>query len=321
MKVLVTGGAGFIGSHIVDLLIKNDYEVCVIDNLAHGKKSNINSKAKFYKIDIRDKGILDIFKNEKPEFIVHNAAQISVLKSIENPIDDADININGTLNILEAARKTDVKKIIYSASAAIFGEPEYLPIDEKHSLNMISNYGVSKHTVEHYLNVYKKLYDMDYIVLRYSNVYGPRQDSSGEGGVVAIFCEKIIKNQSPYIFGDGTQTRDFVYVKDVARANLMAIKSNKVGVFNVCTNTKISVKKLFYCIKNIIDNKDIKPIYTEKRYGDIKNSYMSYKKISDEIGWVPEYNIGRGLKETIKFYSKNGGGNGSKINNFNRKIL
>lgn len=303
----MTGGAGFIGSHIVDLLIKNDYEVCVIDNLAHGKKSNINSKAKFYKIDIRDKGILDIFKNEKPEFIVHNAAQISVLKSIENPIDDADININGTLNILEAARKTDVKKIIYSASAAIFGEPEYLPIDEKHSLNMISNYGVSKHTVEHYLNVYKKLYDMDYIVLRYSNVYGPRQDSSGEGGVVAIFCEKIIKNQSPYIFGDGTQTRDFVYVKDVARANLMAIKSNKVGVFNVCTNTKISVKKLFYCIKNIIGNKDIRPIYTEERHGDIKNSYMSYKKILNEIGWIPEYNIIKGLKETIKFYSQNGG--------------
>lgn len=303
----MTGGAGFIGSHTVDLLIKNDYEVCVIDNLAHGKKSNINSKAKFYKIDIRDKGILDILKNEKPEFIVHNAAQISVFKSIENPIDDADININGTLNILEAARKTDVKKIIYSASAAIFGEPEYLPIDEKHSLNMISNYGVSKHTVEHYLKVYKKLYDMDYIILRYSNVYGPRQDSSGEGGVVAIFCEKIIKNESPYIFGDGTQTRDFVYVKDVARANLMAIKSNKIGVFNVCTNTKISVKKLFYCIKNIIDNKDIKPIYTGERYGDIKNSYMSYKKILNEIGWSPEYNIVKGLKETIKFYSQNGG--------------
>lgn len=308
MKVLVTGGAGFIGSHIVDLLIKNGYEVCIIDNLTHGKKSNINSKAKFYKIDIRDKGILDIFKNEKPEFIVHNAAQISVLKSIENPIDDADININGTLNILEVARKTDVKKIIYSASAAIFGEPEYLPIDEKHSLNMISNYGVSKHTVEHYLKVYKKLYDMDYIALRYSNVYGPRQDSSGEGGVVAIFCEKIIKNESPYIFGDGKQTRDFVYVKDVARANLMAIKSNKIGVFNVCTNIKISVKKLFHCIKNIIDNKDIKPIYTEERDGDIKNSYMSYKKILNEIGWKPEYDIVKGLKETIKFYSQNGEG-------------
>jgi UDP-glucose 4-epimerase len=299
LKVLVTGGAGFIGSHIVDLLIENGYEICIIDNLTHGKKSNINSKAKFYKIDIRNKRILDIFKNEKPEYIIHSAAQISVQKSIENPINDADININGTLNILEAVRKTDIKKIIYPASAAIFGEPEYLPIDEKHALNMISNYGVSKHTVEHYLKVYKKLHNIDYIVLRYSNVYGERQDSSGEGGVIAIFCKKIINNQSPYIFGDGEQTRDFVYVKDVAKANLMAINCDKIGVFNVCTNTQNSINQLLKYINRVL-NKNINPIYTKERYGDIKNSYMTYEKIFNEIGWKPEYDILEGLKETIK---------------------
>lgn len=303
MKVIVTGGAGFIGSHIVDLLIENDFEVCVIDNLIHGKKENINSQAKFYKLDIRDESILEIFEKERPDIVIHNAAQISVPNSIEDPIEDSSINIMGSINIIEAARISGVKKIIYPASAAIFGEPQYLPVDENHPLNMISPYGITKHTVEHYLYVYKQLYNIDYTVLRYSNVYGPKQDSSGEGGVVSIFCEKLLRNEIPNIYGDGEQIRDFVYVKDVARANLIAIKSDNSEIYNVCTNTKITVNSLFNCIADIL-HKDIKPIYTDEREGDIRYSYMSYDKIESELGWKPEYSLSDGIEETLNYYKQ-----------------
>lgn len=301
MKVIVTGGAGFIGSHIVDLLIENKHEVVVVDSLVHGKKENINKQAKFYCMDICDLNIRKVFEKEKPEVVIHEAAQISVVKSIENPIFDANINIIGTLNILECCRKYGVKKIIYPALAASFGEPKYLPIDEKHPLEMISAYGVSKHTMEHYLDVYKKLYNLDYIVLRYANVYGPRQDSTGEGGVVSIFAEKMLRDESPYIFGDGTNTRDFVFVKDVAKANYMAMLTDKVGIYNVSTNTKISINQLFQYF-NVMLRKNLKPMYTSKRKGDIEHSYMSFEKIYDVLGWKPAYDIVTGLKETIEYY-------------------
>lgn len=301
MRILVTGGAGFIGSHIADLLIDKGYEVCIIDNLVNGKIQNINKKAKFYNIDIRDNKILDVFREEKPDVIVHHAAQIKVPISIENPIYDADINIMGSLNLLECARKTDVKMIVYAASAAIFGEPQYLPIDENHPLNMISGYGVTKHTVEHYLNVYKELYGINYVSLRYSNVYGPRQDSSGEGGVIAIFAEKFINNDRPVIFGDGKQIRDFVYVKDVAMANLMAIESKISGIYNVCTNTQISINDLVMIFNKIL-SKNVIPLYSKERVGDIRKSYMTYNKIFNKMGWKPKYNIEEGLKETLQYY-------------------
>jgi UDP-glucose 4-epimerase len=301
MKVVITGGAGFIGSNITDFLIQKGFEVVIIDNLSHGKKEYINSKAKFYNCDIRDSEILEIFQREKPQVLIHEAAQISVPNSINDPINDASINITGSLNLLEACRKTGVKKVIYPASAAIFGEPEYLPIDEKHPLNMMSGYGVTKHTVEHYLKVYKSLYGIDYVVLRYANVYGPRQDSSGEGGVVAIFSEKLIKDEIPYIYGDGEQIRDFVYVKDVAKANFMAITSGDNEIFNVSTNHKVSVNDLLMVINSVL-RKKIKAVYTDERPGDIKNSYMSYEKIKKALGWTPDYNLQSGIRETIEYY-------------------
>jgi UDP-glucose 4-epimerase len=303
MNVLITGGAGFIGSHIVDLLIENDYNVSIIDNLTHGKKKNINPKATFYEMDIRDKNISKIFEKEKPEFVIHNAAQISVPNSIVDPINDASINIIGTINVLETARKFNVKKILYPASAAIFGEPSYLPIDEDHPLEMLSGYGVTKHTVEHYLKVYKSLYNIDYVSLRCSNVYGPRQDYSGEGGVVAIFCEKLLNNEKPFIYGDGYQIRDFVFVKDVARAYLMAIESDIHGIFNVCTNSKITVNELLSTINHIL-HKDVTAVYTDSREGDIRDSYMTYDKINSVIGWEPEKSILEGLKETLDYYKQ-----------------
>ncbi|HEY5588330.1 MAG TPA: NAD-dependent epimerase/dehydratase family protein [Candidatus Paceibacterota bacterium] len=300
MRILVTGGAGFIGSHIVDELIYLGNEVCIVDSMVHGDEKSINSLAILYKIDIRDEKLVKVFEVFKPEVVIHNAAQISVSKSLQDPLEDASINILGSINVFEACRKVGVKKIIYPASAAIFGQPQYLPIDEQHPLDMISNYGVTKHTVEHYLKVYKTLYNLDYVVLRYSNVYGPRQDASGEGGVVAIFCEKIINGLTPLIFGDGEQIRDFVYVKDVVKANILAINYKKNGIFNVCNGNKTTVNELLKVINKVL-SKNIKPIYTDERIGDIKNSYMSYQKIKNEVNWEPKYDILCGIKETIEF--------------------
>jgi len=301
MKVIVTGGAGFIGSHIADLLINEGHDVCIIDNLVHGKKENINSKVKFYEMDIRDEKLCEVFEKEKPDVLIHEAAQIKVPNSIKDPIYDASVNILGTLNLLEACRKAKVKKVIYPSTAAAFGEPQYLPIDEQHPLDMMSGYGVSKHTVEHYLKVYNKLYGIDYVILRYSNVFGPRQDSTGEGGVISIFAEKMINNEVPSIYGDGEQIRDFVYVKDVAKANLMAMKCNINGIFNVSTNVKTTINYLFSLYNELLQ-KNMKPVYTSERAGDIRDSYMSYDKIEKEIGWTPDYTLLDGLKETIEFY-------------------
>ncbi len=303
MKVLITGGAGFIGSHIVDMLIQKNYSVVILDNLSHGKKVNLNKNAIFYDVDICDKNIIDIFEKEKPDFVIHNAAQISVPNSILDPINDANINIIGSINLLEAAAKVGVKKIIYPASAAIFGEPKYLPIDEAHPLEMVSGYGVSKHTVEHYLKMYKALYNLDFVSFRYSNVYGPRQDCSGEGGVVAIFCEKLLKDEKPFIYGDGSQIRDFIYVKDIALANILALETNISGIYNVCTNEKVTVNDLLANINSILE-KQISPIYTSERKGDIKNSYMSYDKIYKQFGFKPITSISEGLKETLKYYKQ-----------------
>ncbi|WP_027633524.1 NAD-dependent epimerase/dehydratase family protein [Clostridium hydrogeniformans] len=305
MKILVTGGAGFIGSNIVDGFIENGHDVVVVDNLSHGKRGNLNSKVKFYNLDIRDKELNKIFESERPEVVCHHAAQISVPKSVDNPIEDADINIIGSLNLLECCRLYGVKKVIYPASAAIFGEPIYLPIDENHPLDMMSGYGVTKHTLEHYLKVYKELYNINYTVMRYANVYGPRQDSTGEGGVVAIFCEKILENEVPTIFGNGEQTRDFVFVKDVVEANIKALTELDNEIYNVATNTKISIDDLFNMVCNIL-NKDMKPVYGEERAGDIRHSYMTYKKINEACGWKPQYSLENGIKETINYYIEKG---------------
>lgn len=304
LKVLVTGGAGFIGSHIVDMLINKSYEVCIIDNMSHGKNENVNEKAKLYKIDIRDFKVIDIFKKEKPDYVIHEAAQICVSNSVKNPVEDAETNIIGTINILEGCKIAGVKKIIYPASAAVFGNPKYLPIDEKHPLDMISPYGISKHTVEHYLSVYKYLYGIDYVCLRCSNVYGPRQDSSGEGGVISIFCEKLKTKEVPMIYGNGEQIRDFVYVEDVAKANIMALESDKSGIYNVSTNTKTTINELLTCIEKIF-NINIKPVYLSERAGDIKNSYMSYDKIYKELGWKPEIQLKDGIANIKKWLEIN----------------
>ena len=298
MKILITGGAGFIGSHITDLLIEKGHEVAIVDSLVTGKKENINPKAAFYQKDIVDKDIDQLFLRIRPDILIHHAAQIKVNNSVVDPMYDAEVNILGSINLLNACIKSGVKKVIYPSSAAIFGEPVYLPVDEKHPLNMISPYGISKHTVEHYLDVYFRLYGLKYNALRYSNVYGTRQDSSGEGGVVAIYDEKFRNNEIPTIFGDGEQVRDFVCVKDVAEANLMMIENDKNGIYNVCTNEKTSINQLLGAFNSIF-KANVEPIYADGREGDIRNSYMSYEKIQNEIGWKPRYKLLEGLRDML----------------------
>ncbi|MDK2814139.1 MAG: UDP-glucose 4-epimerase [Thermoanaerobacter sp.] len=242
----------------------------------------------------------EILKKEKPDYVIHQAAQINVQKSIDNPVFDAKVNILGTVNLLECCRKSGVKKIVYASSAAVYGNPEYLPIDEEHRINPISYYGISKHTAEHYFEVYRQLYGLKYTILRYANVYGIRQDPKGEGGVISIFIDKMLKRERPIIFGDGNQTRDFVYVKDVAKANLLALEKGDNEVVNISTGKPTSINELVEIMKKIM-NTSSEPIYTEPQKGDIVHSYLDNKKALDVLGWRPEYSLEEGLKETIEW--------------------
>lgn len=303
-NVLLTGGAGFIGSNIVDLLIENGYGVLIIDNLSSGKKENLNKKAKFYKLDICNQNLKKIFKKEKPEFVIHQAAQVNVRKSILNPEFDANVNISGSINLLECCKNFNVKKVVYASSGgAIYGEPQYLPADERHPINPISPYGASKHAVEHYLELYRQNFGIDYISLRYSNVFGPRQDPFGEGGVIAIFIGKFLRNKQPVIFGDGNQTRDFVYVGDIASANLISLeKEMNKRIFNIGTGIETSVNEIYKKLKNILNSK-IEPIHRDAIKGEVGRIYLDIHLAEKELGWKPETSLEDGLKKTIEWYN------------------
>ncbi|NLW24783.1 MAG: SDR family oxidoreductase [Clostridia bacterium] len=301
MNVLVTGGAGFIGSHIVDKLINEGLDVVVIDNLSTGKLENLNENAKFYNLDITSNQLSTIFQQEKIDVVIHQAAQIDVQKSLQDPVYDSKVNINGTVNLLECCRKYNVSKIIYASSAAVYGKPEYLPIDEKHPIQPMSFYGISKFTPENYFRIYKELYGLNYTILRYSNIYGPRQDSKGEGGVIAIFIDKLLNEQTPIIFGDGEQTRDFLYVEDVAEANFRAIFKGDGEILNISTNTRISVNQLYTELTKILQL-DFKPVYREARPGDILHSSLNNQKAIQILNWQPKYTFSEGLLKTVSYY-------------------
>ncbi|MBO8170320.1 MAG: GDP-mannose 4,6-dehydratase [Bacillaceae bacterium] len=299
--VLVTGGLGFIGSHVVDGLIEDGYRVAVVDNLMTGKKEYAHPKARYYEIDIRDRQRLtQVFKQEKPQYIIHLAGQSSVAVSIENPVADADINIMGTLNLLELAREWKVRKFVYSSSAAIYGEPVTLPIREDHRIKPLSFYGLSKFVPEEYIRLYHELYGLSYTSFRYANVYGPRQDPFGEGGVISIFIGKLLRGERPVIFGDGEQTRDFVYVKDVARANILALKKTESAVVNLSTRKQTSVNQLVQLLSELTGT-EFKPEYAEERPGDIYHSYLDQQEIESYLGWTPQFELREGLRETIRY--------------------
>jgi len=299
---LVTGGAGFIGSHIVDKLIARGDQVVIVDNLSTGKKENINQEALFYELDIRD-DLSEIFNQHKVDYIIHHAAQIDIQHSLREPDFDSDVNITGSINLFNHAIKGGVKKVIYASSAAVYGHPEYLAIDENHPVNPISYYGISKHTPEHYLEVFKELHGLDYTVLRYANAYGVRQDPKGEGGVISIFVDKFLNQETPIIFGDGHQTRDFVYVDDIAQANLLAIKNGSGEIINIGCNVQTSVNELVEMMKEVTGS-SLEAKYQAARAGDIKYSYLDNTKAKDILGWEPNYNLKRGLEETFQYYKE-----------------
>lgn len=304
MKLLITGGAGFIGSHLVDRLIKENHKVVVVDNLSTGRKENLNPKAKFYKIDICSPKIAQIFKKEKPEAVFHYAAQIDVRKSVEEPVQDAKINVLGSLNVLENCREFKVKKFIFaSTGGAIYGEADIIPTPENYLAVPLSPYGIAKLTIEKYLNYYYKVFGLPYVSLRLANAYGLRQNSKGEAGVVAILCDKLLNNKRPVINGDGEQTRDFVFVDDVVGANLLALKKNITGIFNVGTTKETSVNEIFQKLKKTIEIK-IEPEYRKTKKGDLKRSCLDCSKIKKELGWQPRYNLNEGLEKTILYFLK-----------------
>jgi len=303
MNILVTGGAGFVGSHIVDILIENNHQVTVVDSLITGKKENINPQAKFYQIDIRSNELENIFQQETPEIVYHLAAQAIVPPSIEDPLNDQDVNIGGTINILELMRKYQAKKIIYSSSAAIYGNPVSLPVKEEHPIQPISPYGLSKSAAEQYIKLYFRMYGIDYTILRYANIYGPRQTSDGEGGVISIFIDKLKNNQPLTINGDGRHTRDYIYVGDVAKANLKALQHGSRAVVNISTGIAVSLNELVETLTRAVDE-DVEVFYGEKRKGDIVHSSLDPSLSSIFLKWEYEKSLAEGLQITFNTNKK-----------------
>jgi len=300
--ILVTGGAGFIGSHLTDRLLKEGHKVVVIDNLATGKKENLNSKAKFYKIDICSPKINQIFKKEKPQIVFHYAAQIDVRKSAEDPIGDAKINILGSLNILENCQKYKVKKLIFaSTGGAIYGEANIIPTPEDYPEYPLSPYGIEKLTIDKYLNYYYQVFSLPYVSLRLANIYGPRQNSKGEAGVVAIFCDKMLSGEQPIIYGDGNQTRDFVFVDDVVEANLLAMQKDKMGIYNIGTAKETDINTIFRKLKKLTKS-NCKKIHSPAKTGEQKRSCLDYTKSKKELSWQPRHSLERGLRKTVEWF-------------------
>lgn len=319
MKILVTGGAGFIGSHLVDALIKKGHRVIIIDNLSTGERQNINPKAKFYKIDIRSSKIEAIFGKEKPQIVYHCAAQINLRKSIENPIYDTEVNILGSLNILQnfirVNQRRNLRKSLFifsSTGGAIYGQTKKIPTPETEQAQPTSPYGLNKLTFEKFLEIYRQLYGLNYVALRYANVYGPRQNTKAEAGVVAIFIEQLLRGQTPTINGSGKQTRDYIYVDDVVRANLLFLKpkimshirSNIGMIFNVGTGKETSVNQIFEKINNFLEGftcRRVKPFYGSAIPGELMRSALDCSKIK-KLGWQPKISLDKGIIKTIKWF-------------------
>jgi UDP-glucose 4-epimerase len=302
MKVLVTGGAGFIGSHVVDRLILEGHEAVVVDNLVTGKRRNINRAARFYKMDVQSWRLERVFRNERPNVVMHLAAQMDVRKSVEDPMFDAQVNVLGTLNVLQQAVKHGARKVIFSSSGgAIYGEQETYPAAENHVLKPLSPYGLSKLCGEQYLSYFQRVSGLQAVSLRYANVYGPRQDPEGEAGVVAIFIQKMLNNEQAVINGNGRQTRDFVFVDDVVEANLAVMGQETQGTFNVGTGVETSINDLFRILVQHTGS-TCKEVHGPAKKGEQARSVIDSTKLRQEASWEPKADLSEGLKKTVEYF-------------------
>ena len=295
MNILLTGGAGFIGSHIADLFIKNNHDVTIIDNLVNGNKKNINPKAKFFQMDILD-NLEELFKKGKFDVVVHHAALIEVVESKSKPELYEKVNVQGTINLLENSRKFDVKKFIYASSSAVYGNPKHLPCDEKHPKNPVNPYGKTNLEAENKIIDFSDKYGFNYVILRYSNIYGPRQNLL-KGGVIVKFLDKIINNKDLVIFGDGNQTRDFLFVEDATLANALALQT-KNKIFNIGSGKPISINKLCNEMDKLFNNK-VK-INHSKPIEEIKKTYLDISLAEKELNWQPKTGLKEGIKRTYQ---------------------
>jgi len=299
VRILVTGGAGFIASHVVDAYIAAGHDVAIVDDLSTGHRANLNPNARFYEIDIRDPALSDVFEREQPEIVNHHGAQMSVRVSMNEPLRDASINVLGTLNLLECARCSGTQKVIYiSTGGAAYGEPRYLPCDEDHPIDPLCPYGISKHTPEHYLALYHRLYGIDFTVLRYPNVYGPRQDPHGEAGVIAIFAGQMLRGERVVINGTGEQERDFVAVRDITTANLAALSLGGGQIINLGSGHGTSVNEIFAALAEIIGYPQ-PPLFGPTKSGEVFKIYLTGGKANNLLHWRPTIALDAGLAETV----------------------
>jgi UDP-glucose 4-epimerase len=304
MKILVTGGAGFIASHVADAYIAAGHDVVIVDDLSRGSMSNVNRQARFYEGDVRAKEFIErVFAEEKPEVVNHHAAQMDVRRGVREPAFDASVNILGSINLLDACVAHNVHRVIYiSTAGAAYGEPKDMPVCEDYAINPITPYGISKHTVEHYLFTYRILYELPYVVLRYGNVYGPRQSSKGEAGVFAIFCEQMLADTRPVIYGDGNKLRDYVYIEDVARANVLALERGTGEIFNIANGLPTKDYEVFRLVRDSLGMGQLEPDYVSKRPGEIDRIYLNIAKAERLLGWVPRVSLEDGARHTVRYF-------------------
>ena len=302
MKILVTGGAGFIGGHIAAAYIEAGHEVVVVDDLSTGKRANLHPRAKFYQLDVQDPKLAEVMAAERPQVINHHAAQMDVRKSVADPVFDARVNIIGLLNLMEAGRANGVQRVIFASSGGtVYGEQTAFPATEEHKNDPLSPYGIAKLASEKYLFFYAETYGISYVALRYANVYGPRQDPHGEAGVVAIFSEKLLRGEQPVINGDGKQTRDYVYVKDVVRANLLCLEKDFRGALNIGTGIESDVNELFAILRRHAGS-DAPEKHGPAKPGEQRRSVLDPSLAGRVLGWRPTVNLADGLKETVEFF-------------------
>jgi UDP-glucose 4-epimerase len=302
MNILVTGGAGFIASHVVDALIREGHSVTIVDNLLTGRMENVNPSATFVQRDIRDVSMRDVFEQGKFNVVIHHAAQMDVRKSVEDPMFDASVNIVGTLNVLELCKLHAVQQFVFaSTGGAIYGEQDYFPADERHPVRPLSPYGISKLAIEKYLFYYDVVFGLRHVSLRYANVYGPRQNPHGEAGVVAIFTKKLLEGEQPIINGDGKQTRDYVFVGDVVRANLAALTVKESTIVNIGTGVETDVNQLFTALRQLAGS-SAKEIHGPAKKGEQQRSVLDAAFAAKLLNWRPSVDLSEGLRRTVEFF-------------------